>query len=84
MMSRTRFSKSTPRSIVPRTSSLEPKNTLEELELQVKQLMDTLLGVVPEIEHVDDGHVDLLPIAVTATNALLDALWIPRKIEIDD
>ena len=45
--------------------------------------MDALVGVVAGIEEIDDNNVVLLPVTVTTADALLDALGIPRQVEID-
>jgi hypothetical protein len=60
------------------------EHALEQVELEVEKLVNALLGVVLEIEEVDDGHVDLLAVAVAAPDALLDALRVPGQVEIDD
>jgi hypothetical protein len=45
-------------------------------------LEDPLVGGVLLVEEVDHDHVVLLPIAMTAADALLDALGIPRQVII--
>jgi hypothetical protein len=47
-------------------------------------LEDPLIGGVLLLEEVDHDHVVLLPIAMTTTNALLEALGIPRQVIIHD
>ena len=48
-----------------------------------KELVDTAFGMILEIEEVDDCNVDLLAVAMAATDALLDALRVPGKVEIN-
>src|SRR5438552_710701 len=55
------------------------KETTEEAELLAKQLEHATIGLVPLIQEVDDYNVVLLPVPVTSTDALLDALWVPGK-----
>ena len=43
-----------------------------------------MLGVVLEIEEVDDGHVDLLAVAVATPDALFDTLRVPGQVEIHE
>ncbi len=50
----------------------------------IEKLVDALLGAVLEVQEVDHSHVDLLAVAMAAADALLDALRVPRQIEIDD
>ena len=61
-----------------------PEHAGEEAKLLVEKLVDALLRPVPSIEHVDDGHVDLLAVAVAASNSLLHPLRVPRQIEIHE
>ena len=60
------------------------EDAFEQVELLVEKLVDALLGVVLEVQEIDDGHVDLLAVAVAAPDALLHALRVPRQVEIDD
>ena len=50
------------------------EDALEELELLGQQLEDALVGLVLAVEEVHHHHVVLLPVAVAAADALLDAL----------
>ena len=59
------------------------EDALEQVELEVEKLVDTLFGVVLEVKKVDDGHVDLLAVAVAAADTLFDALRVPGQVEID-
>src|SRR5580704_4738297 len=53
------------------------KDTLEQPELLAQQLVDALLRPILEVEEIDHRHVDLLPVAVAAADALLDPLRVP-------
>lgn len=55
----------------------------EKLELGGEELEDALVGGVLGIEKVDDDDVVLLPITMTATDALLDTLGIPGEVVVD-
>ena len=56
----------------------------EQVELGAEYLQSQPLCLVVLGEEVDDRDVALLPIAVAATNALLDALRIPGQIVVHD
>ena len=58
------------------------EHSLKQHELLAREAGYPLLGAVLEIEKVDDGHVDLLSVAVTAPDALLNALRIPRQVKL--
>ena len=45
--------------------------------------VNALLGVVLEVQEVDDGNVNLLPITVATPDALFHALRVPRQIEVN-
>ena len=53
------------------------EDTLEQREFLRQKFKDSLVGGVLLVEEVDHDHVVLLPIAMTAANALLNALGIP-------
>ena len=55
-------------------SVARPKDTREEAKLLIEQLVDALLRPILEVEEIDHRHVDLLPVAVAAADALLDPL----------
>src|ERR1019366_3253309 len=57
----------------------------EEFELLAQDLEREPLGLVVSGQEIDDRHrVVLLLVAVTAADALLDALRVPRKIVVYD
>ena len=56
------------------------ENSAEELELLIQQFIYTHIGSIAFVEEVDNYHVVLLPVAMAAANALLDALWVPGHI----
>lgn len=58
------------------------KDTFEQVKFLAQKLVDPLLGLVLQIEHVDHCDVDLLAVAVAATDPLLDALRVPGQIEV--
>ncbi len=45
--------------------------------------MNTSFGLVLSVQEVDDGHVDLLAVAMAPSNALFDSLRIPRQVVVD-
>ena len=83
-MSAIRFSKSTPDSIAPSTSSLAPNTPSKSCELLGEQLEDALIGLVLLVQEVDHDDIVLLAVAVAAADALLDALRIPRQVVVHD
>src|SRR5262249_17689202 len=60
------------------------EDALEELEFLRKQLEDTLIGLILQVEEIDHDHVVSLAIAVAASDSLLNPLWVPRQIVVDD
>ena len=60
------------------------ENTFKKMELLSKELVNSLISCVLFIEKIHHNHIVLLPVAVAATDALLDALGIPREIVVDD
>lgn len=58
------------------------EDAFEEVELLAQQLVNSLLGLVLQIEHVDHGDVDLLAVAMATSNPLLDPLRVPGQIEV--
>ena len=60
------------------------KDAVEEAELLVEELVDAQVGGVLLVEEVDHHHVVLLTVAVTAPDALLDALRVPGHVVVDD
>ncbi len=60
------------------------EDAVEEVELLGEQLVDAAVGLVALVEEVDDDDVVLLPVAVAAADALLDALRVPRQVVVDD
>ena len=58
--------------------------TIEQPELFVQELIDSLIGSVVLIQEVNDDHVALLSITMAPSNALLDSLWVPRKVVVHD
>src|SRR5690606_20759846 len=61
-----------------------PEDTGEEMKLLIEELEHAEVCLVLPVEEVYHHHVMLLPIAVAAADALLDALRIPRQIIIHD
>src|SRR5687767_3817522 len=56
----------------------------EEIELLAQDLERQLMRLVVTRNEVDHRDVSLLAISVTASDALFDALGIPRQVVIDD
>jgi hypothetical protein len=83
-MAAMRRSMSTPDSTAPRISSLAPKTPFEEAELFGEQLQHAAVGGVALVEEVDHHHVVLLAVAMTAADALLDALRVPGQVVVED
>ena len=83
-MAAMRFSKSTPDSMAPRTSSLAPKTPSNSWNFSDNNSKYTLVGGVLAVEKVDHHHIMLLAIAMAAANALFDALRVPGQIVVDD
>ena len=50
----------------------------------VLAIVIVLIGGVALVEKVDDHYIELLPITMAATNALLDTLRVPRQVVVDD
>src|SRR6266571_2821080 len=57
---------------------------LEQLEFLGQQLIHALVGGVFAVEEVYHHYVMFLSVPVTAADALLDALWIPRQIVVNN
>ena len=60
------------------------EHTREQLELVRQQLQDALFRDVSLVTEVHDDDVVLLPEAVHAADALLDALRVPRQVIVDE
>src|SRR5712692_10173512 len=58
------------------------EDPFKEQELFREELKDALVGLVCLVEEIDHHPVALLPVAVTAANALFDALGVPREIVV--
>ena len=58
------------------------KNSAEKLEFVTEELIDPLVGSVVFVQEIHHDHIVFLAVAVTATNALLNTLRIPRQIVI--
>ena len=52
-------------------------------ELLTQQLEYPQVRPVAPIEEIEDNHVVLLTVAVATSNALFNALGVPRKVVID-
>ena len=83
-MSAMRFSKSTPDSMAPSTSSLAPKTPSKSWNFSERSWKTRCVRFVLAVEEVHDDDIMLLAVAVAAADALLDALGVPRQIVIDD
>lgn len=59
------------------------EHAIEELELLVEQFIDAAIRLIITVEEVNHDHVMLLPITVTAANALLYSLRIPGQVIVD-
>ena len=46
--------------------------------------MHPYVGLIAVVKEVDDDHVMLLTVAVTAADALFDPLRVPRQVIVDD
>ena len=60
------------------------EDAVEEAELLAQQLEYAPIGLVALVQEVDDDDVVLLPVAVAAADALLDALRVPGQVVVDD
>ena len=60
------------------------KYAVEEVKLVLQQFIHAQVRRIALVQEVDDHHIMLLPVSVAASDALLDALGIPGKIEVDD
>ena len=60
------------------------EDAAEEAELLAQQFEHAAVGLVALVQEVDDHHVVLLPVAVAAADALLDALRVPGQVVVDD
>ena len=54
------------------------------MELSFEKFVDAEVSLVALVEEIDDDHVVFLAVTVAAADALLDALGIPRQVEIHD
>src|SRR5258708_7895987 len=54
------------------------------MEFFREQFVNTLVSRVLTIEEIDNNDVVLLAIAMATANALLDTLWVPRQIVINN
>ena len=79
-----RFSKSTPDSRAPSTSSEAPKTPSKSLNFSSSSSKTRWSASIATIEEIDDDHVVLLAVAVTAADPLLDALRVPRQVVVHD
>src|SRR5690606_24900367 len=57
-----------------------PENALKELEFLLQQGVYAGIRLVAAIHKVHNDHVELLSVAMTAANALLNALRVPRQV----
>src|SRR5690606_40102993 len=57
---------------------------LEERELLLQELVESRLGGIGAVDHIDDQHVPFLPVAVAAPDPLLDPLGVPRQVVVDE
>ena len=58
------------------------EHAIEEAELFAQQLHDAAVRLVALVEEIEHHHVVLLPVSMAATDALLDALWVPRQVVV--
>ncbi len=79
-----RFSKSTPDSTAPKHLVARTEHAVEQAEFLVEQLIDSLIGSVRLVQKIHHDHVELLPVAMAAADALLDTLRIPRQVIVHD
>ena len=70
--------------MAPSTSSLAPKTPSKSWNFSESSSIDALVGLVVPVEEIDHDHVVLLPVAVAAADALLDALRVPWQVVVDD
>ena len=54
------------------------------MKLRFEKFVDAEVGLVALVEEIDDDHVVFLAVTVAAADALLDALRVPRQVEVDD
>ena len=54
------------------------------MELLVQQFIDADIGRICLIEEVDDHNIELLAVAMAASNTLLNALRVPGHIVVDN
>src|SRR5262249_777704 len=58
------------------------EDAFKEREFFREELKDALVGCVCLIEEIDHDHIMLLPVTMTAADALLDALRVPRQVVV--
>ncbi len=58
------------------------KQAAEQTEFLVEQFINTYIGGILLVEEVDNHHVIFLPIPMAATDALLNALRVPRQVVV--
>ena len=54
------------------------EDAVEELQFGIEKLEDAFVGLVGAVDEVDHDDIVLLAVAVTAADALFDALRVPR------
>ena len=59
------------------------KHTVEQAKLLVQQFIHSPVSGVVFVEKVHDYDIELLPVAMTTADALLDTLRIPGEVVID-
>ena len=57
------------------------KHAVEKLKLLIEQFINSDIGCICLIEKVDNNDIEILTVAVATSDALLDALRIPRHNE---
>ena len=60
------------------------EDAVEEAEFLAQQFENTAVGLVAFVQEVDDDDIVLLPVAMAAADALLDALRVPGQVVVDD
>ena len=78
------FSKSSPSSIDPSTSSLAPKTPLNRWNLSSSSSRMRCSATLPLLEKLTTTTSCFCPKRWAAADALLDALRVPRQVVVDD
>ena len=60
------------------------EHAIKQSEFLGEQFIDTLVGCVLSVQEIDNNNIVFLPVSMAASDALLNALRIPRKVIVDN